>query len=85
MSILSRSKAPKLAEQNAGRKLFGSRGASITVWTLAILWTIPTFGLFATSFRPKADISATGWWDLFIHPHLTFANYTAIFSTSTVS
>ena len=85
MSILSRSMAPKLAEQNAGRKLFGSRGASITVWTLAILWTIPTFGLFATSFRPKADISATGWWDLFIHPHLTFANYTAIFSTSTVS
>ncbi len=42
-------------------------------------------GLFATSFRPKADISNTGWWNLFIHPHLTLANYSAIFSTSTVS
>jgi len=85
MSILNRSKAPKLADQNAGRKLFGSRGATITVWIMAVIWTIPTFGLFATSFRPKADISNTGWWNLFLHPHLTFANYSAIFSTSKVS
>ena len=29
---------------------------------LAVLWTIPTFGLFITSFRPRAEISTTGWW-----------------------
>lgn len=85
MSLLTRTKAPKLAEQNAGRKLFGSRGATITVSIIAVLWTIPTLGLFATSFRPKAEISATGWWNIFIHPHFTLGNYSAIFSTSTVS
>lgn len=85
MSLLTRNKAPKLAEHNAGRKLFGSRGATITVWLIAVLWTIPTLGLFATSFRPKAEISATGWWNLFIHFHLTLGNYSAIFSTGTVS
>jgi len=85
MSLLTRSKAPKLAEQNAGRKLFGGRGATITVWLIAVLWTIPTLGLFATSFRPKTDISSTGWWNIFVHPHLTLANYGAIFSSGTVS
>ena len=85
MSLLTRNKAPKLAEHNAGRKLFGSRAATITVWIIAVLWTVPTLGLFVTSFRPKADISSTGWWDLFVHPHLTLANYSAIFSTGAVS
>ena len=85
MSLLTRNKAPKLADHNAGRKLFGSRGATITVWIIAIFWTIPTLGLFATSFRPKEEISANGWWNFFIHPHLTLGNYSAIFSSGTTS
>lgn len=85
MSILTRANTSKIADPNAGRKLFGSRWASITVWVIAILWTIPTLGLFATSLRPKADINDTGWWQLFIHPHFTLANYSAIFSTGNVS
>ena len=85
MSLLTRNKAPKLADHNEGRKLFGSRGATITVWIIAIFWTIPTLGLFATSLRPKEEISANGWWNFFIHPHLTLANYSAIFSSGTTS
>lgn len=85
MSLLTRNKPSKVAEPNAGRKLFGSRGATISVWIIAVLWTIPTLGLFATSLRPKAAISETGWWQLFLHPHFTLSNYTAIFSTGTVS
>lgn len=85
MSLLTRNKPAKVAEQNAGRKLFGSRGATITVWIIAVLWTIPTLGLFISSFRPKAEISATGWWQIFLHPHFTLSNYTSIFSTGTVS
>ena len=85
MSTLTRKNTSKIADQNAGRKLFGSRGATITVWVIAVLWTIPTLGLFATSFRPKAEISATGWWQVFLHPHLTLANYSAIFSTGNVA
>ena len=81
MSLLTRSKAPrapKVAEHNAGRKLFGSRAATIIVWIIALLWTIPTLGIFTTSFRNKADIVSSGWWNIFLHPHLTLDNYHAV-------
>lgn len=29
---------------------------------LAVIWTVPTFGLFISSFRAKDDIISTGWW-----------------------
>ena len=32
------------------------------VWLIAFVWTIPTFGLLITSFRPEDDIKSTGWW-----------------------
>jgi alpha-glucoside transport system permease protein len=49
---------------------------------LAILWTIPTFGLFVTSFRPPADIATSGWWTFFANPGITFENYTNAWSNS---
>ena len=79
MSILTRSRTPKLADHNAGRKLFGSRSATIVVWVVALFWTIPTLGIFTTSFRAKSDIVSSGWWNIFFHPHLTLANYHAVF------
>lgn len=80
MSVLtSKQKAPRLADHNAGRKLFGGRIATIIVWTVAALWTIPTLGIFTTSFREKSDIVSTGWWNVFFHPHLTLTNYHAVF------
>ncbi|GCE75567.1 carbohydrate ABC transporter permease [Cellulomonas biazotea] len=51
---------------------------------LAVLWTIPTFGLFVTSFRPRALIRTTGWWTLPWNPELTLDNYQeALFGSST--
>ena len=38
---------------------------------LAVLWTMPTFGLFVTSFRPPADIQTAGWWTFFANPGVT--------------
>src|SRR5439155_4918827 len=35
---------------------------------------VPTIGLLVTSFRPRSDIQATGWWDIF-NLHLTLENY----------
>jgi alpha-glucoside transport system permease protein len=34
---------------------------------LVLLWTIPTFGLFVSSFRDRIDIQTTGWWTIFPH------------------
>ena len=47
-------------------------------WTLAIailmaiLWTIPTFGLLITSIRPQASIQSSGWWTWFTNPESKF-------------
>lgn len=42
---------------------------------IAVFWTIPTFGLFVTSFRPGADTQSTGWWTAFTNPEFTLENY----------
>jgi alpha-glucoside transport system permease protein len=34
---------------------------------LVILWTIPTMGIFVSSFRERQDIATTGWWLVFPH------------------
>lgn len=34
---------------------------------IIILWTIPTLGLFISSFRSRLDIQTSGWWTVFPH------------------
>jgi alpha-glucoside transport system permease protein len=34
---------------------------------LVLLWTIPTIGLFISSFRDRLDIQTSGWWTVFPH------------------
>ena len=41
-----------------------------TLLILVILWTIPTMGLFISSWRTRLDIQSTGWWTVF--PHRTW-------------
>ncbi|MEA3308592.1 MAG: carbohydrate ABC transporter permease [Chloroflexota bacterium] len=38
-----------------------------TLLIICILWSIPTIGLLVSSFRTKADISTSGWWNIFPH------------------
>jgi alpha-glucoside transport system permease protein len=64
----------ELAAAEASKAL-SSRWASLFAVVMAVLWTIPTFGLFVTSFRPQADIDSSGWWTFFAHPHVTLDNY----------
>ncbi|MDQ1724029.1 MAG: alpha-glucoside transport system permease protein [Frankiaceae bacterium] len=68
------------------RRGLSGRGASVAAILIAIVWTLPTFGLFVTSFRPVKDINSSGWWTFFAHPNLTFQNYTdVLFGASTSS
>ena len=55
-----------------------SRGATIASLVIAVLWTIPTLGLFLTSIRPKEDTLRTGWWTIFVDPSFTLQNYTDV-------
>ena len=61
-------------EATAHKKLT-SKGATIAAVIIAIFWTIPTFGLLVTSFRPAADSNSTGWWTVFVDPSFTLKNY----------
>lgn len=64
-----------------GKKLsstLGRREGKVLVWFIAIFFTVPTFGLFLTSFRPERDIKSSGWWMFFRHPSVTFDNYAQV-------
>ncbi|MGX5697419.1 carbohydrate ABC transporter permease [Agromyces soli] len=72
----------------AGRvkKRLTSRTATVVSLVIAVLWTIPTFGLFLSSFRPAELIRTTGWWTYFQNPGLTLENYSSVLlSTSSSS
>ena len=50
---------------------------NLTVLALIVIWTVPTIGLFITSFRDKQAISNSGWWTVFTNPQgaFTLDNY----------
>jgi alpha-glucoside transport system permease protein len=54
----------------------------IAVIVICLLWTLPTLGLFVTSFRNPLDITTTGWWTVFLHPfqegQWTLQNYATV-------
>ncbi|HZM65925.1 MAG TPA: carbohydrate ABC transporter permease [Nakamurella sp.] len=79
--LTSRQLKKQLRLQEAKTKLSSPWASGIAI-VLAILWTIPTFGLFVTSFRLPADIATTGWWTVFSNPGFTFENYQNAWSGS---
>ena len=71
--------AKKLAEHTPGRKIFSSKIATVVVWVTTIVWTIPTLGLFVTSFKTDKKILGEAWWISLLHPDFTLANYKNVF------
>jgi alpha-glucoside transport system permease protein len=57
------------------KKRASSPVASLVVVIIATLWTVPTFGLVLSSFRPEDEIKSTGWWTAFQNPAFTMENY----------
>jgi alpha-glucoside transport system permease protein len=43
----------------------GNISAKGLLLILVIIWTVPSLGLFITSFRTEQDIRFTGWWQFF--------------------
>ena len=62
-----------------------SRGATIAALIIAIVWTIPTFGLFISSFRDRNDIQTTGWWTSIFNPSFTLDNYAEVLQSGNSS
>jgi len=72
--------SPEPAAAKARKKL-SSPWASIAAIIIAVLWTIPTFGLLVSSFRPERAIKTTGWWTFFTDPTVTMENYKGVFGS----
>jgi alpha-glucoside transport system permease protein len=60
------------------KKKLTSPWASLAAVVIAVLWTVPTFGLLVSSFRPERAIKTTGWWTAFTDPTFTLDNYRAV-------
>lgn len=76
---------PFVPKEPVGRSVAATltgRPGRIMVWGLVILWTIPTFGLVASSIRPEKAVKTNGWWNIFLHPNqVTFSNYSAVWGS----
>ena len=58
----------------------------ISVVAICFLWTLPTAGLFVSSFRNPQLITQTGWWDGLLHlfdkNQWTLQNYQQVLSAN---
>jgi alpha-glucoside transport system permease protein len=60
-------------------RLVGSSPVHIVLGLIGLVWLVPTLGLFITSFRPSADMRATGWWTVLFEPRFTLDSYQRVF------
>ena len=57
----------------------------VSVLVICFLWTLPTAGLFVSSFRDPKLITQTGWWTALIHPFeqgWTLQNYQQVIGSN---
>ncbi|MFI5494121.1 carbohydrate ABC transporter permease [Actinoplanes sp. NPDC051859] len=80
--------APTAAEQPSpaavAKRALSRPWASLAAIVIAVLWTLPTFGLLVSSFRPERAIKTTGWWTFFSDPRVTLDNYRAVLGSEGV-
>lgn len=50
----------------------------ILLGIVGLVWLVPTIGLLITSFRPRSDIQATGWWESLLSLRFTLDNYAEV-------
>jgi alpha-glucoside transport system permease protein len=83
---ISAASARALAQPREGSaflRAFNNSLVTIIVVVIAVLWSIPTFGLFVSSFRPPQAIASSGWWSGLIPPYqFTIQNYVNVIQQS---
>lgn len=68
------------------RRRLSTRTATVISLIIALIWTVPTFGLLISSIRPEDEIKSNGWWNFFSRPEFTMENYQEVlFGTSSSS
>ena len=50
-------------------------GRAIALWSIVLVWSLPTVGLLLSSIRAERNVKTEGWWTIFTNPQLTAENY----------
>ena len=66
---------PPVTASTAAKKSLTGRFSSAAALIIALIWTVPTMGLFISSFRPEDQVKSNGWWNFFADPSVTLQNY----------
>ena len=61
-------------------RVAGRGPTHVILGLIALVWLLPSVGLLITSFRPSADMRATGWWTVLFEPRFTLDNYERVIS-----
>lgn len=65
---------------------FGKTFVNVFLIIVAVLWLVPSFGLFVTSLRPIGESTSSGWWNALTRPaQLTWENYANLLQNSTIT
>jgi hypothetical protein len=78
MTALSARGGLSVPQKKKAKDIFSSPIASAIAIVIAVLWTIPTFGLLVSSIRPESDINTSGWWTFFANPSFSLENYNQV-------
>ncbi len=75
---------PAGSSKGVGAKIYAKlrnvRGPIL--WFIVIVWTLPTFGLLASSFRSRDAQRQSGWWNIFGGiDEFTLANYRTVLNS----
>lgn len=71
----TRVQAPPRTLSERLARIAGRSPTHIILGLIGLIWLVPSIGLLVTSFRPSADMRATGWWTVLFEPRFTLANY----------
>lgn len=77
----SRGKQTAVAAGLHRRHAVGQILVHIVLVLLVVMWTLPTLGIFVSSFRARDAVRETGWWSVFsTTDQLTLENYQQVLS-----
>ena len=81
-STLAQATGRTLTPRERSMRSVNSGLLTALVVVISLLWSVPTFGLFVSSFRPASDIHASGWWNGLVPPwQFTIENYQHVLQT----
>ena len=79
---------PVVVEESLATKIVRAAGRApvhLILMLIAIMWLIPTAGLFITSLLTPSDQSEGGWWNFLFQPSAwTFQNYRDMFDNDSI-